>query len=152
MAIKMPVKNDNKTSDNKKWKIATIIASVVAFCGIGFGIYGMTRGSILIDPLADIDVWEVDSYIEGDTVVYKASGESSIANDQKEGWQSLLKEKGIVCHTRSPKIAPGNTVHIEKTIKMKNGDVYKLLWLGNQEQVNITTPDGRTTKYQCYYR
>ena len=35
----------NKTSDGKGWRIATIVASVVAVCGVGFGVYGMMQGT-----------------------------------------------------------------------------------------------------------
>lgn len=34
-----PVMESGKQSDGKGWKIATIVASVVAVCGIGFGVY-----------------------------------------------------------------------------------------------------------------
>lgn len=37
----MPVIDSGEKKDEKGWKIATVIASVVAVCGIGFGVYGM---------------------------------------------------------------------------------------------------------------
>lgn len=37
----MPVMDSDKQNGAKGWKIATVVASVVAICGIGFGIYGM---------------------------------------------------------------------------------------------------------------
>ena len=37
----VPVMDRDKQSSGNGWKIATAIASVVAVCGIGFGVYGM---------------------------------------------------------------------------------------------------------------
>ena len=102
-------------------------------------------------PLTDIDQWEVKSLIIDDTIVYQSSGNTYITDDQKDGWSMLLREIGIVCHARDPKIRSGSTAHTIITINMKNGDAYNLEYLGNQDQVDITTPDGITTKYQCYY-
>lgn len=36
-----PVVGSNKQHSGKGWRIATIVASVVAICGIGFGVYGI---------------------------------------------------------------------------------------------------------------
>ena len=70
-AATIPVMNSVKQKDGKGWKIATAIASVVAVCGIGFGIYGINQeGVILVSPLADINQWEVDSFYLDDEVVY----------------------------------------------------------------------------------
>ena len=162
----MPVIDSGEKKDGKGWKIATVIASVVAVCGVGFGVYGMMQGTqespdsaykdnqggvVLIRPLADIDQWEVKSLIIDDATVYQSSGNTYITDDQEDGWSILLKEIGIVCHTRDPKIQSGSTAHTNITINMKNGNTYNLVHLGNQNQVDITTPDGMTTKYQCYY-
>ena len=43
----MPVMDGNKQKNEKGWKIATIVASVVAVCGIGFGVYGVSQISDL---------------------------------------------------------------------------------------------------------
>jgi len=158
-ATMAPVADDSGQDSGKGWKIATVIASVVAVCGIGFGIYGMMQslqkdnqeGVVLIRPLADIDQWEVESLIIDDETMYQFSDDTYIAGDQEDGWSLLLQEIGIVCHARDPKIHPGSTAHTRTTINMKNGDTYNLVYLGNQNQVDITTPDGMTTKYQCYY-
>jgi hypothetical protein len=83
--------------------------------------------------------------------VYQSSDNTYITDDQKDGWSILLKEIGIVCHIRDPKIRSGSTAHTKITINMKNGNTYNLVHLGNQNQVDITTPDGVTTEYQCYY-
>ena len=39
-----PVVDDSNQNNQKGWKIATIVTSVVAICGIGFGVYGMMQG------------------------------------------------------------------------------------------------------------
>lgn len=49
-----PAVNTSKSSDGKGWKIATIIASVVAVCGIGFGVYGIMQGSQKDGQIADL--------------------------------------------------------------------------------------------------
>ena len=36
-----PVVDNSRQSSEKGWKIAAVIASIVAVCGIGFGVYGM---------------------------------------------------------------------------------------------------------------
>lgn len=38
--VATPLSDNNKQGDGKGLKIATIVASVVAVCGIGFGVYG----------------------------------------------------------------------------------------------------------------
>ena len=150
-----PVMDDDKQNNGSGWRNATVIASVVAACGIGFGVYGMMQGAqkgvVLTRPLAGIDQWEVKSLMIDDAIAYQSSGNTYIADDQKDGWSILLREIDIVCHTRDPKIRSGSTAHTRFTINMKNGDVYSLVHLGNQDQVDITTPDGITTEYQCYY-
>ena len=39
----IPVIDSGEKKDGKGWKIATVIASVVAVCGVGFGVYGMMQ-------------------------------------------------------------------------------------------------------------
>ena len=50
-----------KKNDGKGWKIATAIASVVALCGIGFGIYGMVRGLQKDNQISDMKFQVEDS-------------------------------------------------------------------------------------------
>ena len=50
-----PVVDSGKQKDGKGWKIATAIASIVAICGIGFGVYGMIQSSQK-DNLSDLKV------------------------------------------------------------------------------------------------
>ena len=40
-----PVINNDRQSNINGWKIATVIASIVAVCGIGFGVYGVMQSS-----------------------------------------------------------------------------------------------------------
>lgn len=108
-------------------------------------------GVSLVEPLKDIDEWEVDSFEVNDIVVYQSEDESYISDNQKEGWLALLNELNITCFTRNLSVQPEDTVRAEYSIMMKNDDVYQLVWFGNQHQVDITTPDGVTTAYHCYH-
>ena len=40
-----PVINNDRQSNVNGWKITTVIASIVAVCGIGFGVYGVMQSS-----------------------------------------------------------------------------------------------------------
>ena len=57
----MPVMDSGKQKDGKGWKIATAIASVVAVCGIGFGVYGMLQSSQKDNQISDLKVQVEDS-------------------------------------------------------------------------------------------
>lgn len=57
----MPVMDSGKQSDGKGLKIATIVASVVAVCGIGFGVYGMIQSSQKDSQISDLKVQIEDS-------------------------------------------------------------------------------------------
>lgn len=52
----MPIMDSDKQSNGKGLKIATIIASVVAVCGIGFGIYGVVQSSQKDSQISDLKV------------------------------------------------------------------------------------------------
>ena len=52
----MPVMDSGKQNNGKGWKNATVIASVVAVCGIGFGIYGMIQNSQKDNQISDLKV------------------------------------------------------------------------------------------------
>ena len=52
----MPVMDSGKQKDGKGWKIATAIASIVAVCGIGFGVYGMIQSSQKDSQISDLKV------------------------------------------------------------------------------------------------
>ena len=45
MPVMSNVSNQNNPGNNKGWQIATIVASVLALCGIGLGIYGIIQSS-----------------------------------------------------------------------------------------------------------
>lgn len=57
----MPVMDSGKQDNGKGWKIATAIASVVAICGIGFGVYGMLQSSQKDNQISDLKVQVEDS-------------------------------------------------------------------------------------------
>jgi len=60
-AATMPVMDSGKQDNGKGWKIATAIASVVAVCGIGFGVYGMMQSSQKDNQISDLKVQVEDS-------------------------------------------------------------------------------------------
>lgn len=55
-AATMPAMDSGKQNDGKGWKIATAIASVVAVCGIGFGIYGAVSSFQKDSQISDLKV------------------------------------------------------------------------------------------------
>lgn len=46
---------ENKQKNDKVWKIATVVASVVAVCGIGFGVYGMISANSIKSSITTKD-------------------------------------------------------------------------------------------------
>lgn len=57
----IPVMDSGKQKGGKGWKIATVIASVVAVCGIGFGVYGILQSSQKDSQISDLKVQVEDS-------------------------------------------------------------------------------------------
>lgn len=57
----MPVADNGKQDNGKGWKIATAIASVVAVCGIGFGVYGMIQSFQKENQISDLKVQVEDA-------------------------------------------------------------------------------------------
>ena len=53
--------DSNKQNNGKGWRIATAIASIVAVCGIGFGVYGMIQSSQKDNQISDLKVQVEDS-------------------------------------------------------------------------------------------
>ena len=49
-----PVINNDKPNNGNGWKIATIVTSLVAVCGIGFGVYGMIQSSQKDNQVSDL--------------------------------------------------------------------------------------------------
>ena len=60
-AAAMPVMDSGNQKSGNGLKIATAIASVVAVCGIGFGIYGMVQSSQKDSQISDLKVQIKDS-------------------------------------------------------------------------------------------
>ena len=83
-ATAAPVAEDNSQSKGKGWTAATIIACVVAACGVGVGVYGMLRSlqkdgqiSNLSDMVAqrDTTIAYLNNYAhQGNAVVEPSSG------------------------------------------------------------------------------
>ncbi|MDO5475113.1 MAG: hypothetical protein Q4F61_01870 [Candidatus Saccharibacteria bacterium] len=60
-AAAMPVMDSGNQKSGNGLKIATAIASIVAVCGIGFGIYGMVQSSQKDSQISDLKVQIKDS-------------------------------------------------------------------------------------------
>lgn len=75
----MPAMDSGKQKEEKGWKIATAIASLVAVCGIGFGVYGMVQNSQLPDlkvqikeedgTVKAVEASEIEASTDGGAVV-----------------------------------------------------------------------------------
>ena len=141
------VKNKKQNND-KAWKLATAITSVAAIGGVSYGIFAPVK---LINPLKDVDPQQVDSFVVDGQIKYGAQSDSATSDEQASGWDLLLGELNIVCHSGNSKAKGSDTAHTKVLINMKNGESYNLEWLGSQNRVDITTPDGKTKKYQCYH-
>ena len=96
-ATTMSAMNDKKQNSRKGWKIATIIVSLVAVCGIGFGIYGMAQNSqnLKKDSQNTNPIYEGAQYVEaynnggedhgmGEIVVSVANGETACFLTERE--------------------------------------------------------------------
>ena len=55
VSVAAPVVDDSNQNNRKGWKIATIVTSVVAICGIGFGVYGMMQGLNKDSRISDLE-------------------------------------------------------------------------------------------------
>ena len=55
------IKNSSKQENEKQWKIVAIIAFVVAICGAGFGVYGLTQG-VQKTPIVDVKIIRMESF------------------------------------------------------------------------------------------
>ena len=55
ITITTPTINKDQSSTGKGWKIATAIASIVAVCGTGFGVYGMMQSSQKDNQIAGLN-------------------------------------------------------------------------------------------------
>ena len=132
---------------NKGVKILIlIIVLVLVFVG------GLFLGKFVdkrMEPLLDINKWDVKTYTVDGVVVYEANDTSTISEEQIEGWNKLLKELSVKGYKRHK--TEGSTAHSKSIIKMKNGDTYIIEDLGCLNQINITYPDGNTVEYYGYY-
>ncbi|MBR2641385.1 hypothetical protein IKD49_02955 [Candidatus Saccharibacteria bacterium] len=62
-AATVSVAGDNKQSNRKERRIASIIVSVILICGIGFGIYGLIQSSLKDNQIAGLKE-QFSKYIE----------------------------------------------------------------------------------------
>lgn len=75
-----------KPASNNGLKIVTIVTSILAICGVGFGIYGMTKGSTTTEKASDFKVEVVDedgqkSTIESEKITVTDDGKTITISD-----------------------------------------------------------------------
>lgn len=105
--------DSGKQKDGKGWKIATAIASVVAVCGIGFGVYGMIQSSQKDNQISDLKV------------------------QIKEGDETVTTTETPEIETT---INDGTTVTITDNVVSEKVDSTKYLYVGPWG-IKITIPD-----------
>lgn len=100
--VATPLSDNNKQGNGKGLKIATIVASVVAVCGIGFGIYGMVQSSQKDNQISDLKV-QINNSATANTVntpedeltdidqTAKTLVETSIDEEKSIAWPSDIE-------------------------------------------------------------
>lgn len=74
---------DNKQKGGKGWIIATAIVSVVAICGIGFGIYGVMQGLQKDSQISDLEA-KINDKDEAVTTIGIPETEAIMKDDTKK--------------------------------------------------------------------
>ena len=101
-----------------------------------------------LNTILDIDQWEVEKLYRENTIIYEASNQSYIDDNQEGGWNKLLEIISMKGYKRTK--TKGSTSHIKYRIEMKNGETYTIDYLGCFNQVDITYPSGKTIEYYGY--
>lgn len=89
----IPVINSDKSSNGKGWKIATIIVSIIAICGIGFGVYGIMQSLQKNNQISDLE-----SQIENTKITNTSNtteGESTDQTTKRLVETAIDEEKSI---------------------------------------------------------
>ena len=105
-----PIMNSGEQNNGKKWKIATVITSVVAICGIGFGVYGMMRSSQRDNQISDLKVQVEDS-----------NGKTTTLETEKI---ETTDGNGTTVTITDPVLAKLNPVVISSDVEGSAGDGY----------------------------
>lgn len=83
MNTAMPAMNTSQQGSNNGFKIATAIASVIAICGIGFGIFGMVQSAQKDNQISDLKIQIKNddgtvTTIEPDDIIVKEDAENVV--------------------------------------------------------------------------
>ncbi len=94
--------NDGKQGNGNGFKIATVIASIIAVCGIGFGVYGMVQSSQKDNQISDLKIQVEDSNgkvtaLETDEIKISESSQTITISD------SAIKKQNPVISAVAPK-------------------------------------------------
>ncbi|MDO4741806.1 MAG: hypothetical protein Q4A79_00295 [Candidatus Saccharibacteria bacterium] len=93
MNASAPMAGGGKLDGGNGLKIAAVVASVVAVCGVGFGVYGMTR-SLQKDDSSTVVIVDDDTVVSGvsDSKDYIFIGEWGLKIKKPENWRDLIGE------------------------------------------------------------
>ena len=83
-SVATPVANNNKKNKEKTWKIIAIVTSVLAICGIGFGIYGMTQSSQKERRISDLET-QIDGLNNKSSSLETDSDNTSASGGMEDG-------------------------------------------------------------------
>ena len=87
----VPIMDSGKQKDGKGWKIATAIVSIVAVCGIGFGVYSMIQSLQKDNQISDLRAQVSGQVVDNNGM---AGVEGNPTNQRKEDYL-YLDEFGI---------------------------------------------------------
>ena len=137
-ASMVPVLGDNKQNGGNRLKIATVIASIVAVCGIGFGVYGMVQSSQKDNQISNLKIQIEDS--NGKITTLKTD-EIKISDDSQTVTidnSTVKKQNPVISATNSDEdeytkvFTVSNSFHIfdyntgnnySLTISLRDGDI-----------------------------
>ena len=120
IAKAVPAVNSDKLNDGRGWKVATVVASIVAVCGVGFGVYGMMQGLQKNNQISDLKV----------------------QIKEEDGTVTTIETPEIETTTNN-----GTTVTITDSVASEKVDSKKYLYVGPWG-IKIAIPDSlRTVNY-----
>lgn len=126
----VPVMDSGKQDSGKGWKIATAIVSVVAVCGIGFGVYGMLQSSQKDNQTSDLEV-----QVEEDNKTATTNETSDISfKEVKELLKNVVNFDYNVTSTDNNLFKNGLTEQYKYYLSLKK--------LGYTDRISVTHDDG----------
>lgn len=128
----MPVMDSGKQSDGKGLKIATVVASVVAVCGIGFGVYGMIQSSQKDSQISDLKVQIKDS---GGTVTTIETPE--IETNANDGTTVTIADSATTSYEK----------FANNLINSNSGNILTIFGANSSERLELAQIDGNKNNH-----